>query len=132
MSFRLTTSSALAHRISPSVACVRPQEEKFSIRSSIKPVRGSRDVFQDHLDSTSPRLVHATKPFLFSPVESAAQILMAAELQYRGVSIGNTIGYPHFTETAEQVAAPFRVLESWGVQIGWNRSKIVMIAIKKS
>eukprot|EP00439_Symbiodinium_sp_Y106_P085569 s109_g28.t8 len=29
-------------------------------------------------------------------------ILMAAELQYRGVSIGYSIGYPHFTQSAEQ------------------------------
>ncbi|CAE7398869.1 SCN4A [Symbiodinium sp. CCMP2456] len=29
-------------------------------------------------------------------------ILMAAELQYRGVSIGYVIGYPHFNQTAEQ------------------------------
>ena len=27
---------------------------------------------------------------------------MAAELQYRGITIGHSIGYPHFTQTAEQ------------------------------
>ena len=52
---------------------------------------------------------------------------MAAELQYRGVSIGYSIGYPHFTQSAEQVAALGEL--GWADRTDGREARLSMIVI---
>ncbi|CAE7738493.1 SCN11A [Symbiodinium necroappetens] len=78
----------------------KAKKEKSELSNTLRRKSQKADYFDEGFWYKIAR--HPLFELVFACCIMGHAILMAAELQYRGVSIGNTIGYPHFTETAEQ------------------------------